>query len=139
MEDMETMDHLGKGAFGTVYKVRHKPSGRIMALKTMSKELIQKTGKNEHIKNEKRILQIAATYAKSPYLIKLHYSFHDENLLYLAMEYCPGGDLLKLIENIGYFSENQAKLYFAEMIMAVHSLHSLGFLHRDLKPVFFLK
>jgi len=39
---------------------------------------------------------------------------------------------------MGYFSEEQAKLYFAEMIMSVHSLHSLGFLHRDLKPENFL-
>jgi len=45
---------------------------------------------------------------------------------------------LKLIQDITYFSDEQARLYFGEMIMAVHSLHSLGFLHRDLKPENFL-
>jgi len=54
------------------------------------------------------------------------------------MEYCPGGDLRSFLDVIGCFEESEVRLYFAEMIMAVHTLHEMGFLHRDLKPDNFL-
>lgn len=45
-----------------------------------------------------------------------------------------GGDLRNFLEVVGSLEEEESALYFAEMIMAVHDLHELGYLHRDLKP-----
>jgi len=59
-------------------------------------------------------------------------------LAWLALEYCPGGDLREFLEVITCFDEKEASFYFAEMIMGVHDLHRLGFIHRDLKPPNFL-
>jgi len=50
------------------------------------------------------------------------------------MEYCSGGDLRELLDVIGVLEEWEAKVWFAEMCSAVHSLHSLNYIHRDLKP-----
>lgn len=121
---------LGKGAFGEVYLVEHKATSRKMALKQMDKKLIEMQGKQEHVKNEKRVL----IKGKSDFLVKMHYSFQTKECLYLAMEYCPGGDLREFLEAIGSIEEEESVLWFSEMIMAVHTLHTLGYIHRDLKP-----
>ncbi len=45
-----------------------------------------------------------------------------------------GGDLQGLLEQLGCFEEPTARFYFAELVLAVESLHSQGIIHRDLKP-----
>eukprot|EP01128_Nolandella_sp_AFSM9_P012880 TRINITY_DN971_c0_g1_i1.p1 TRINITY_DN971_c0_g1~~TRINITY_DN971_c0_g1_i1.p1 ORF type:complete len:355 (+),score=67.13 TRINITY_DN971_c0_g1_i1:745-1809(+) len=75
---------------------------------------------------------------ESPWLIKLRYSFQSDQFIYLAMDYVPGGDLKNLLDHVGSFDEPSARYYVAEMVLAVEALHSLGYVHRDLKPDNFL-
>jgi serine/threonine protein kinase len=58
----------------------------------------------------------------------------DEKNLYLVMEYLPGGDLMGLLMKRDTFTEKATKQIAAEMVMAIGSVHSLGYIHRDLKP-----
>jgi len=71
-------------------------------------------------------------------LLKAKVCFQDKHLAWLGLEYCPGGDLRDFLAVISCFEEHEAVLYFAEMIMGVHDLHTMGYLHRDLKPDNFL-
>jgi serum/glucocorticoid-regulated kinase 2 len=50
------------------------------------------------------------------------------------MDYCSRGDLGDLLKVERKFSEARAKVYMAEMILAIEHLHSLGIIFRDLKP-----
>jgi serine/threonine kinase 38 len=50
------------------------------------------------------------------------------------MEYLPGGDLMNLLMEKDVFTEEQAKFYMAEMVLAVECVHKLNYIHRDLKP-----
>lgn len=57
--------------------------------------------------------------------------------LYLVMEFHPGGDLLGLLERRGNGSgigEAASKFYLAELALAIHALHCMGYVHRDVKP-----
>lgn len=51
-----------------------------------------------------------------------------------VMEYLVGGDLKSLLSMYGYFDENMAVFYSAEITLALEYLHSHGIIHRDLKP-----
>ena len=53
--------------------------------------------------------------------------------MFLVLEYCPCGDLGKYLEQ-GSFSEEVAKIYACELILAIEYLHKNGVIYRDLKP-----
>lgn len=100
----------------------------------MSKKLLFKLDEVRHILTERDIL----TTAKSEWLVKLLYAFQDDQQIYLAMEYVPGGDFRTLLNNTGVLHNRHARFYIAEMLSCVDSLHVLGYIHRDLKPENFL-
>lgn len=50
------------------------------------------------------------------------------------MEYLPGGDLYSLLQKVGSFDEDTARIYSYEIFSALKFLHSRGIIHRDLKP-----
>lgn len=50
------------------------------------------------------------------------------------MEFLPGGDLMGMLMKEDIFTEDATKFYISELVMAVSYVHSLGYIHRDLKP-----
>ncbi len=52
----------------------------------------------------------------------------------MVMEYLPGGDLMGLLMKEDTFPERATRQYMAELVMAIASVHALGYIHRDLKP-----
>uniref|UniRef100_A0A667ZJL3 non-specific serine/threonine protein kinase n=1 Tax=Myripristis murdjan TaxID=586833 RepID=A0A667ZJL3_9TELE len=72
-------------------------------------------------------------FANSPWVVQLCCAFQDEHYLYMVMEYMPGGDLVNLTSTYDV-PEKWAKFYTAEVVMALDAIHSMGFIHRDVKP-----
>ncbi len=50
------------------------------------------------------------------------------------MDYCPGGDLSLHLAEKGLFSEDEAKFFMAELVLAIEHVHELDIIYRDLKP-----
>lgn len=121
-------DAFARGAFGKVTLVKHKE--QIYAMKILNKSYLISQVDRSSPMEEKMILS-----GLHEWLPSLYCSFQDQKNLYLVMEYAPGGDLQGLMERRQYkFTEQEARFYIAELILAVESVHRLGYMHRDIKP-----
>nr|AXO66326.1 40S ribosomal protein S6 kinase [Fraxinus mandshurica] len=130
LEDFEVFKVVGQGAFGKVYQVRKKGTSEIYAMKVMRKDKIMEKNHAEYMKAERDIL----TEIDHPFIVQLRYSFQTKYRLYLVLDFINGGHLFFQLYHHGLFREDLARVYTAEIVLAVSHLHSKGIMHRDLKP-----
>ncbi|XP_033117973.1 serine/threonine-protein kinase greatwall-like isoform X2 [Anneissia japonica] len=130
IEDFTILKPISKGAFGKVFLGKHKDKDQLYAIKVMHKqEMVLK-----NIAGQAKAERDAMALSKSPFIVHLYYSIQSEKNIYLVMEYMIGGDVKSLIHMCGYFDEEMAVLYTAEVCLALEYIHSKGIIHRDLKP-----
>ncbi|XP_040567571.1 rho-associated protein kinase 1 isoform X1 [Lepeophtheirus salmonis] len=120
---------IGRGAFGEVQLVRNKSNRQVYAMKLLSKYEMIKRSDSAFFWEERDIM----AHAKSEWIVQLHFAFQDNKYLYMVMDYMPGGDLVNLMSNYDV-PEEWARFYTAEIVLALDAIHSMGFIHRDVKP-----
>lgn len=128
--DFKVIKTIGKGAFGEVRVVQKKDDDQVYAMKMMKKSEMIAKKQVSHIRAERNLLAAA----DNTWLVKLLFSFQDDNWLYLVMEYCAGGDLMTILMRDDILTESKTRFYMSELAMAINSVHKLKFVHRDLKP-----
>lgn len=75
----------------------------------------------------------------SNYIVKLYCSFQDDDHLYLVMEYLPGGDMMTLLMRKDTLTEEEAKFYVAETVLAIESIHRHNYIHRFSQSIIIIK
>lgn len=129
--DFDIIKVIGRGAFSEVAVVRKKSNAQVYALKIMNKWDLLKRSDVACYREEREVL----VNGDRRWITQLHFAFQDNNYLYLVMDYYVGGDLLSLLSKFpDGFPLHMAIFYLAEMVMAVNSVHALGYIHRDIKP-----
>ncbi|KAF9516583.1 hypothetical protein BS47DRAFT_1340705 [Hydnum rufescens UP504] len=134
VNDFEMMRVLGKGCAGKVLLVRHRASGSLYALKAITKRHVLAHQELQHTLTEQAVLKRMAREAKDPFVVKLWWSFHDKENLFLVMDFHPGGDLATQLARWGRLGRDRARFYAAEIVEGVEGLHAAGVVYRDLKP-----
>ncbi|CAL5404887.1 unnamed protein product [Camellia sinensis] len=130
IEDFEIIKPISRGAFGRVFLARKRATGDLFAIKVLKKADMICKNAVESILAERDIL----ISVRNPFVVRFFYSFTCRENLYLVMEYLNGGDLYSLLRNLGCLDEDMARVYIAELVLALEYLHSLSVIHRDLKP-----
>uniref|UniRef100_A0A8C5EQ24 non-specific serine/threonine protein kinase n=1 Tax=Gouania willdenowi TaxID=441366 RepID=A0A8C5EQ24_GOUWI len=129
LEDFEKVKLIGRGAYGEVQLVRHKASQKVYAMKQLNKFEMIKRSDSAFFWEERHIM----AFSNSPWVVQLCCAFQDYCHLYMVMEFMPGGDLVTLTMNYD-IPETWACFYTAEVVLALDAIHSMGFIHRDVKP-----
>ena len=121
---------LGRGSFGKVCLVRKKDDERLFALKALNKDALLRRNQVAHTQTERMIL----SDIRHPFLVQLEFAFQSDTRLYLVLEFMRGGELFYWLRRAKRFSVCRAKLYAAEVLLALEFLHTNDIVYRDLKP-----
>ncbi|KAF3955255.1 hypothetical protein ACB098_01G281500 [Castanea mollissima] len=123
---------LGCGDIGSVYLAELRGMGCLFAMKVMDKAMLAGRKKLVRAQTERDILGLL----DHPFLPTLYSHFETDKFSCLLMEFCSGGDLhtLRQRQPGKHFTEQVARFYASEVLLALEYLHMMGVVYRDLKP-----
>jgi serine/threonine protein kinase/outer membrane protein assembly factor BamB len=125
----EISAELGRGGMGVVYLAYEPALDRAIALKLLSPSLIHQSGVAERLRRE----AISAARLRHPNIALLYEFGRDDDTPFLAMEYVPGPSLRQLLE-AGPLPNDRALRILSQIGEALDYAHSMGIVHRDVKP-----
>ena len=123
---------LGKGGFGSVWKVIHKKTQKIYCIKIIKKQGIIEQKLEEQMNREIEIMYLL----NHPHCLRLKNHFEDDENFYLIMPLATKGQLYKILRKAQKFDERTTAQILRETISALQYLHSFNppIIHRDIKP-----
>ena len=134
LAEFEVGSQLGEGSYGTVYRCKHIETDRHFALKVFVTAQVlhhkNRYGKQEVMTEKKALIALDG----HPSFVRLHFTFQDEDHLYLVIELAGGGALFDEIKRLGSCHVTCARWLTAELVNALEFMHSKRICHRDLKP-----
>eukprot|EP00440_Ansanella_granifera_P033979 gb/GFBE01036859.1/.p1 GENE.gb/GFBE01036859.1/~~gb/GFBE01036859.1/.p1 ORF type:complete len:711 (+),score=113.62 gb/GFBE01036859.1/:1-2133(+) len=123
---------LGQGTFGTVWRAKHRKEGHTVAIKQMDKASLPRRGVSRKDIEREVTMMKACSHDN---ITKLFDTFEDNASIYLALEYCDGGDFGDKVQEVGpVITELDTAEYMRQICAALHHLHGKGICHRDIKP-----
>ena len=126
----EILSVLGEGGMGAVYKAKDRELNRTVALKVIRPELARNSAIVERFKHELR-LSHQVTHKN---VIRIYDLGEGEGVKFITMEFIDGQDLRSLIREKQKFSPEEAVETMRQVCQALDAAHSVGVIHRDLKP-----
>ncbi|KAL2941891.1 SNF1-related protein kinase catalytic subunit alpha KIN10 [Bienertia sinuspersici] len=121
---------LGIGSFGKVKIAEHKLTGHKVAIKILNRRKIKNMEMEEKVRREIKILRLFM----HPHIIRLYEVIETPSDIYVVMEYVKSGELFDYIVEKGRLQEDEARMFFQQIISGVEYCHRNMVVHRDLKP-----
>eukprot|EP00931_Biecheleriopsis_adriatica_P112534 TRINITY_DN8718_c0_g1_i2.p1 TRINITY_DN8718_c0_g1~~TRINITY_DN8718_c0_g1_i2.p1 ORF type:complete len:461 (-),score=80.09 TRINITY_DN8718_c0_g1_i2:142-1524(-) len=130
---------IGKGAFGQVRSLAEKKTGQHFAVKIVDVRQRDKDGGIQNFVNHARkraaLSEIQAweqvSTTKSPFVVQFTQAYVDNYLYFMVCELC----LCSLLDHCpGQMTPGSLGALFRQMLQGIAHTHSMGIVHRDIKP-----
>ena len=122
-------DSIGRGGMGQVFKAEHTMMGRTVAIKVLPKSRCTPLAVESFMREIR-----AQAKLDDPYLVRAYDAGFDGNVYYLVTEYVPGFDLRKLVRRRIKLGMREAASIISQVAKGLAHAHSVGLIHRDVKP-----
>ncbi|KAH0589372.1 hypothetical protein H2248_005130 [Termitomyces sp. 'cryptogamus'] len=126
------LETIGKGAYGSVHKGEHIPTGNIVALKIIN--LDDKSGSDD-VGDIQREVALLSQLRDAPNITKYYGCHMDGPRVWIVMELAQGGSVLSLMKasRNGCLEEKYVALIVREVLVGLSYLHKVPVIHRDVK------
>jgi serine/threonine protein kinase/tetratricopeptide (TPR) repeat protein len=126
----QILEEIGRGGMGVIYRARHRPSARVVALKRVLSYHSDSTDTLNRFQREAR----AAATLDHPNILPIYdVGATEDGLPFFTMKFAAGGSLADSRPPSNDIVRWAVRLV-AKVARAVHYAHGAGILHRDLKP-----
>mmetsp|Transcript_38279 Transcript_38279/g.50448 ORF Transcript_38279/g.50448 Transcript_38279/m.50448 type:complete len:549 (+) Transcript_38279:159-1805(+) len=125
LSEFDPICKIGEGEWGSVCIAQR--GERIFAVKEIE---VNFSSNVHHLIQERQTMTALSSH---PFIVNLHYTFREENFLYLVLDFAAGGDLFTKMQKRRP-TKGEAVLYAAEILLALEHLHHHQIVYRDLKP-----
>lgn len=121
--DLICLVFIISGSFGTVRMGTHRLTSTRVAIKQIPKAMSAQLTREIH--HHRRL--------HHPHVVQLYEIIATENYIWLVTELCSGGELYDYLVEKGRLSEEETRIIFGQLCLAIGYIHEKGVVHRDLK------
>lgn len=126
----EVIEEINRGGMGVIYKARQPGVNRLVALKIITPGKLDQPGTRGRFKREVRI----SGRLNDPCIVTIFQTELDGLIPFVAMEYVPGIDLLRLVRQTGPLPVTDVVYYARQVAEGLQHAFEARIVHRDIKP-----
>jgi serine/threonine protein kinase len=126
----EVLEEINRGGMGVIYKARQPGVNRLVALKIITPGKLDQPGTRGRFKREVR----ASGRMNDPCIVTIYQTELDGPVPFVAMEYVPGIDLLRLVRQTGPLPVADVVYYARQVAEGLQHAFEVKLVHRDIKP-----